>query len=455
MTAGEAGQPYITLIENNEAKVSISVFIDKLEKCVASLLSGKLSMERAGAHQHLCPADIATIISEIDTPDQVQLAVRNILLNAVINSEKTAAGSGIIVALTFLESRKCVVHDNELGVMSSLTNITDMQSAKNILKTFFGIDDKLYYMILQTCELAGHNGRVYINDIPKDISYIELTSGYRFNCHISPEFRHASKITSWTRGHPRVFIIDGMIENVSEIHHLLESLSGSIEPGVIFARGYAEEVIATLAVNYKRNTLDVIPVVVPYDLQGMNMLKDIAVVCGCDVVSSLKGELISNIKFDEIQTAEYVLADADNIVIRHETTHQYVSAHIKDLKKRITEKDIVRDKVQLLNERIKALTSGCVEISLGPEYAKNIDMNVRRLETGIQMMAEISRTGIIDLKKAVNSIDANHIIAVVFKRLLTSNFLYIPAPTGVHGIQFGLDASTMTSSIGAYIIRDH
>jgi hypothetical protein len=201
--------------------------------------------------------------------------------------------------------------------------------------------------------------------------------------------------------------------------------------------------------------LDVVPVLVPFDLQGMNMLKDIAVVCGSDVVSSLKGELISNIKFDEIQTVEYVLADGTNSVIKHEASHHSVSAHIQDLKTRITEKGIVKDKVQLLNDRIKALTSGCVEISLGPEYTKNIGISVHRLEVGIRMMAEISRSGIIDLHKAVNNIGSNHIASLIFKKLLSSNFLHIPAPAGLHGIQFGLDASDMTNSIGAYIIRDH
>jgi hypothetical protein len=456
MLAGTCDQAYISLVENEDAYASIKSFSDKLEVCINGLLSGKLGLAKKDSHQHMCLSDIATIISGIDISNEVELTTRNILLNTIINSERHAAGSGIIAAITFLELRKKITYDDDLSMLTTLTHATNLKIAKQILKRSFGVDKKMYHMILKTCELAGHNGRVHINNIPKDMSYIEVTSGHRFNCHVHKEFEHTSKLFSWNRSSVKPFIIDGIIESISEVHHLLESMSKPKLPGVIFARGYAEEVIATLALNYKRETLDVIPVVVPYDLQGMNMLKDIAVVCGTDVVSSLKGELISCIDFDTMPNIEEIRIDKFQVNINHDPTHLHVRSHVDELRSRIEDeknKPGANDKIQLINERIKALTSNCVEVSFGTEYSKSIQMNVHRFESGIQMIAEIARAGIIELDQSVNILKG-HIGHPVFSRMLASKFLYVSAMAGLHGLKSGIEATGLINSIGAFIIRD-
>jgi len=452
MLASNAKPAYITLIENSDAGVSVNAFLKKLDACVDNMLSRKLGMGSAGGYHHACEADLATIISEIDIDNQIDLPVRNILLNAVINAEKLAAGSGIIAVIAFLELRKRPESQTDPNALVGHTHVTDLKTTKDILKRIFGVDNKLYHMILKACDIAGHNGSIYINNIPKDTSYIELTSGYRFSCHMDKSFEAAAKITKWNRSHVRAFIIDGIIETVGEINHILEYMSESKEAGIIFARGYSEEVIATLAVNAKRKTLDIVPVIVPFDLQGMNMLKDIAVVCGSDVVSSLKGELISSIEIDTIPVIDFVLADMAHIIIEHPPTQRSARVHLKNLKTRI-EKENSEDKIKLLNDRVKALASNCVEVSFGTEYSKNIQLAVSRFEAGIRMTAEIARSGIIELQG--KKLDQQHVASHVFQKLIDSNYSYVSAMAMLHGIQAGCNAKQFIDTIGAFILQDH
>jgi len=453
MLANDAEPTYITLIENSKGEASVNAFLDKVNICIDGLLSNELGISYGNDYQHACPVDIVSIISEIDVCNHVELTVRNILLNAIISAEHSAVGAGMVAAIAFLEAKKSLSLDVDYQVVSGHTRTTDLKTAKSILRRLFGIDNKMYHMILKTCDIAGHNGQVYINNIPKDTSYIELTSGYRFKCHINKNFEHAAQLTKWSRSNVRVFVIDGIIENVSEINHILEYMSDSKEPGIIFARGYAEDVIATLAVNHKRKTLDVVPVEIPFDLQGMNMLKDLATVCGSDVTSSLKGDLISSINIDDIPTIDRVISDSYVVIIEHGSTQRHVGRLVQSLRARIEDESMVEDKIQLLNERIKALTANCIEVSLGPEYSKNIQLNTHRLTAGIQMMAEICRGGIIELEYV--SKHQSDIASHVFKRLLDSNYHYISAMSGIHGIELGLKAFELINSVGAFIIRDH
>ena len=127
---------------------------------------------------------------------------------------------------------------------------------------------------------------------------------------------------SWSRSDPKIFIVDGIIETISEIHQILDASSKKKIPCVIVARGFNEDVQNTLAVNMTYGRLDVYPIAVPIDEIGANQLFDIAAVCSSDVVSSLKGEIISSKKFEDIKSVD--LVDISELGMTIQTQDQYL-----------------------------------------------------------------------------------------------------------------------------------
>jgi len=455
---------YTKYIAKQDAEVHVYEFVSDLSDQLEQLSLGKLGISYQQSYDSLCPFDIISLVSEMKPANDVGLIIRNILLNQIINAEKHAAGSGLIACIAFINTirnyDKKRNSDEELeqclDTISLSSHITTLKVSELILQKYLTNNKKICKMIIEACALAGHDGSIYVNKVQKDSSYIELSTGYQFNCQPIPEFWVTSKMKNWKRSNVKCFIIDGFIESVSEVHHLLESLSSSKDPGVLFARGFSEEVIATLAVNYKRKTLDVVPIQVPYDLKGMNMLKDLAVACGSDVVSSLKGELISSIEFDEWPYIESVSIDLGNVMIHHEKSDRNVRVHVIDLTKQ--REKAIPDKADLIDLRIKSLTSNRVDIFLDQEYSEFFHLYMHRMELGIRLMSDVARSGIISIKDNISVANLSsrygQIANNTFRTLHDMKFSITSAMAVIIGIRRGISAAESANSVGAFIMRD-
>ena len=71
----------------------------------------------------------------------------------------------------------------------------------------------------------------------------------------------------------KVLIIDGMIESIGEIHHVLEKAASEKNPIVMFVRSMADDVRSTLSLNVKRGTIDLIPVEVGFNEENYQYIE--------------------------------------------------------------------------------------------------------------------------------------------------------------------------------------
>lgn len=235
-------------------------------------------------------------------------------------------------------------------------------------------------MLQQALQLAGFGGRIIIEKTHSSTPSVELVRGYTFD--LTPIL---ALDVSFVK--PRVVCIDGYIEEVSEIHHLLEAAAEAKEPVVLFVRGMSDDVKHTLKVNYDRGSLRVLPIAVKFDLEGMNSLNDLSVVCGCDLVSSLKGDLISGIKFHEAPHVDQVTVFKGRTVVANSSTHAAVAAHVANLRKR-REDEQVDDKGKLFDKRIKSLSPNHVVIRLPDDKdyvvcSQGIDNALRAVKSAV------------------------------------------------------------------------
>lgn len=236
-------------------------------------------------------------------------------------------------------------------------------------------------MLNEAMKLAGHGGRIIVEKTSSSTPSVELVRGYTF------ELQQLLPIdVSFIQ--PRIICIDGFIEDVSEIHHILEAASSAKEPCILFLRGVSEDVKHTLKVNYDRGSLRVVPVGVKFDLEGMNSIVDLSVATGAELVSSLKGDLISSIKFHETPYVDQVTIFKGRTVVMCPRTRFAVATHVATLRKRRQEEKL-DDVGTLLDKRIRSLSPNHVVIRLPDDKdfvlcSQAIDYALRAVKSAIE-----------------------------------------------------------------------
>lgn len=308
--------------------------------------------------------------------DPLYQAVHEIIIRHASESERLAPGS----FETCIEILKDLVWGNkclELDELSRVGRVPSMGDVVEVLSDIIGPErSTLKQVLLEAVKLAGASGKIVVEKSKNSVTSIELTDGYVFVQR--PTWPRAERVDR-----PRVICIDGYVESVSELHHVLESAAENRTNVIVFVRGMSHDVLHTLKVNHDRGTLSVFPVIVDFDLAGLNTLNDIATVTGADLISSNKGDLISSIRLDSAPTVDSVLLDASQVIIVCKSARCRAQVHSGELQKRL-QAETNSDKVKLLVSRIRSMTPRLVIIRLpdSREYAVDrqlIDRSLRAI----------------------------------------------------------------------------
>ena len=396
-----------------------------LIKKINGLLARNLSSYFEKSHVTLGLCDMSYALLNHKVVDTGMLPLKNIFLHTALTAKKNAGASDIIAMAVCTEVINCLLKvshvsknlkefkwtqekiDNVVNEISTLSSITSLTKAKHIVSDIMH-DDTLLELVCTANDMAGLGGQIIVDPKCTTTTGIELQKGCQFKCQVVPEYAVTTKLKKWEKHNVKCLIVDGIIEKVSEIHHILEEITSSKDPLVIFARGYSEEVIATLAINSLRKTIEVIPVAVKINNCSINMLKDIAVTCESDVISSLKGEIISSIKFGDISVIKKITVQPERITINNPNAAPGIKTqlhHLKMRKKEIeknnhgNDESVIREKVNLINERIQSLSSNCAVISVGPEWGEKKGITLDRIDTAIKVFRETAEYGVINLHK--------------------------------------------------------
>lgn len=232
--------------------------------------------------------------------------------------------------------------------------------------------------------LAGFGGRVIIEKTSAASPSVELVRGYGFDLQqlLPVDFNFSNA---------RVACIDGHVESVSEVHHLLEAASAAREPAILFLRGVSDDVKHTLKVNYDRGSLRVVPIGVRFDLEGMNTLVDLATVVGCDLVSSLKGDLISSIDYATLPCVDQVTMFKGRVVVVVGKARPEVFSLVSDLRRRRADEQSV-EKGILLDKRIRSLSPNHVVVRLPAD--KDFVVNSQAMDYALRAVRSAVDRGI-------------------------------------------------------------
>lgn len=305
----------------------------------------------------------------LKSKDQKCQKLYEIFLAHALQVEKFLPGGYQLFLKKFIEGDQTQVSNEKIRTKQQLLSALE----KRI------VDKDIYCLLTEALKYATCETHFSIKKSISGTAFLEVCEDYNFNC----KYLLYEKNLISCKG-AKILCIDGFIENVGEIHHVLEYLSETRQACVILSRGMSNDVLNTLSVNNERKTLAVYPYAVPFDVDNVNTLVDIAVVSNNDVVSSLKGNLISTVKMNEVNAVENCILDKDTLKIRNKISKIRVSQHVDVLKKMILERQELSD---ILSKRIKSLSSSCVDIHIPDDI--NYVSKSQQLDEGIRLISAV------------------------------------------------------------------
>lgn len=343
--------------------------------------------------------NIAQIL-KIDKSDRKTRALMFLLFKDIYRSEVLSAGSAE-VALNFsinfiLELLKSDYFDSRTQkeifedwdktmekfkyLVEKNSSIQTKKDLDDLIKDVC-IDKNLYTACKEAINLGGLESKIIINNTKNKKYIVELKNGYNFN--LSP-YKFFLEKNIWEKRDCKILTVDGFVENVSEIDGLLNACNQTKQPLVIISQGFSEEVVATLYTNFKNGKLKVVPLRLKSDINNLNVINDIGIVCGQDPLSSLKGEMLTFVKLENLPTVEKITISETNTSIENSKTIKDTSKQIQALLNKRNENQFVEDVQTLYEQRIKSLSPILVNINLPDMSTVKSDTYKSRIDVALR-----------------------------------------------------------------------
>ena len=215
-------------------------------------------------------------------------------------------------------------------------------------------------MVADAMEKVSNDGVITIEESKTMKTELDLVEGMQFDRgYVSAYMATDMDKMEAVLDDPYILITDKKISNIQEILPLLEQVVQSGAKLLIIAEDIEGEALTTLIVNKLRGTFNVVAVKAPgYGDRRKEMLKDIAILTGGQVVSDELGMDLKETTLDQLGRAKSVKVQKENtVIVDGMGDKKEISDRVAQIKAQIEEttSDFDREKLQ---ERLAKLSCG-------------------------------------------------------------------------------------------------
>jgi len=229
-------------------------------------------------------------------------------------------------------------------------------------------DEEMGNLIAEVIEEAGNDGVVTVEESRTFGMEKEVVKGLQIeNGYISPYMVTDSERMESVFEDSYILITDKKISSVNEIVPLLEKLSREGQKNlVIIADDVDGEALATLVLNKLRGAFNTLAIKAPgFGDKKKEMLKDIAAVCGGQIITEEVGLKLENAEIDMLGSARKVTSTKENTIITEgKGKKQELEQRINQIKNQIEEASSDFEK-ENLQKRLARLAGGVAVIKVG------------------------------------------------------------------------------------------
>ena len=271
-----------------------------------------------------------------------------VLAQAMINAgmKNLAAGANPIILRKGMKKATDVAVD-AIADMSSV--VTGKEQIAKVAAISAG-DEEVGNMVADAMEKVSNDGVITIEESKTMKTELDLVEGMQFDRgYISAYMATDMDKMEATLDDPYILITDKKISNIQEILPVLEQIVQSGAKLLIIAEDVEGEALTTLIVNKLRGTFNVVAVKAPgYGDRRKEMLKDIAILTGGQVISEELGLSLADTKIEDLGRAKSVkVAKENTIIVDGLGNSDEIAARVAQIKTQIEETTSEFDKEKL------------------------------------------------------------------------------------------------------------
>lgn len=245
--------------------------------------------------------------------------------------------------------------------------------------TISSADDYIGNLIAEAMEKVSSDGVITVEESKTAETYSEVVEGMMFDRgYIAPYMVTDTEKMVAELDDPYILITDKKISNIQEILSVLEQIVQAGKKLLLIAEDVEGEALTTLVLNKIRGTFTCVAVKAPgFGDRRKEMLQDIAILTGGQVISSDLGLELKDTTIEQLGRARQVKVDKENtIIVDGAGNSDEIKARCGQIRSQIenTTSEFDREKLQ---ERLAKLAGGVAVIKVGA--ATEIEMKEKKL----------------------------------------------------------------------------
>ncbi len=452
-----------------EARDALLRGVDKLADTVKITLGPKgrnvVLDKKYGAP--LITNDGVTIAKEIELEDAAENMGAQ-LVKEVATKTNDAAGDGTTTATLLAQAlihegmknvaaganpmiiRKGISKAVDKAVESLVKNSKKVNGSDDIARvgTISAGDEVIGKLIADAMEKVTADGVITVEESKSANTYCEVVEGMQFDRgYISPYMVTDTDKMEAVIDDALVLITDKKISNIQDLLPLLEQIVKTGQKLVIIAEDIEGEALTTLILNKLRGTFTCVGVKAPgFGDRRKEMLRDIAVLTGGEVITSELGLELKDVTMAELGHARQIKVNKDNtIIVDGAGDSEAIKSRVAQIRSAIETTTSEFDK-EKLQERLAKLAGGVAVIKVGA--ATEIEMKEKKLriedalnatraavEEGIVCGGGVAYLSVIkDVKAILSSVDGDEKTGVkIVLKALEEPVRQIAANAGFEG----------------------
>ena len=406
------------ILFGEEARRALQAGVDQLADAVKITLGpkGRNALLDKKFGSPLITNDGVTIAKEIELEDPFENMGAQ-LVKEVATKTNDVAGDGTTTATLLAQAiireglKNVAAGANPMIVRKGIQKAVDaaVEYIKNNAKTVSGKDDisrvasvsaandYIGSLIADAMEKVSSDGVITVEESKTAETYSDVVEGMQFDRgYISPYMVTDTEKMEAVLDDASILITDKKISNIQEILPLLEQIVKVGKKLLIIAEDIEGEALTTLIVNKLRGTFNCVAVKAPgFGDRRKEMLQDIAILTGGQVISSDLGFELKDTTLDMLGSAKQVKISKENtIIVDGNGNKDAIADRIAVIKNQIAETTSEFDK-EKLQERLAKLSGGVAVIKVGAATETEMKEMKMRIEDALAATKAAVEEGII------------------------------------------------------------
>ena len=258
-------------------------------------------------------------------------------------------------------------------------------------------DEHIGELISEAMEKVSQNGVITIEESKTAETYSEVVEGMQFDRgYLSPYMATDTEKMEAVLDDALILITDKKVTNIQEILPLLEQVVKAGRKLLIVAEDIEGEALATIILNKLRGTFVCVCVKAPgFGDKRKEMLQDIAILTGGQVISSDLGMELKDADISLLGQARQVKVTKENtVIVDGAGSGEEIKARIAQINAQIETTNSEYDK-EKLQERLAKLAGGVAVIKVGAATETEMKEKKLRIEDALNATRAAVEEGIV------------------------------------------------------------